>query len=221
MTVLFGAQNIAGSAYFEVAHCNFEAATQLGVLSYRFKPFERLFGQRFIASVSEKGVRGAVASSHSASKLIQSTQPHCVRVCHQKSVGSRNIHSVFDNGTGHHDVAVARNKCVHRFFEFSFRHLPVSHYYLYVRHDFLHFCGKLVDVFDAVVDDKRLPSPCLFTRYGIVQKRVAVLGDIGLHGKPVHGRRFQKTHIAYARHRHMQRARYGRCRQSKHVDFAP
>ena len=72
---------------------------------------------------------------------------------------------------------------------------------------------------NVIVHDERLPAARYLARYRVDCERVAVLGNVYLRGQSAGRRSLEHTHVAHARKRHMQRARNGRSRQRKNVDF--
>ena len=67
MSVLFSAEDISRTAYFEVAHSDLEAAAEFGIIHYRGKSLRRVASQNFALRGRKVRVRYPVASAHAPS----------------------------------------------------------------------------------------------------------------------------------------------------------
>ena len=88
-----------------------------------------------------------------------------------------------------------------------------------LRHELADFRGKFVDGFDAVVDEVSLAAAFQFHLDGGAHELLVELGDDGLDGHPVLGRRLDYAHIPKPDERHMKRARDGRGGHRQDVDL--
>ncbi|MPM22920.1 hypothetical protein SDC9_69380 [bioreactor metagenome] len=108
-------------------------------------------------------------------------------------------------------------KFQHGRFQLRFPHLPVGDGNAHLRQELLNLSRHGFHALHAVIDHIRLPFSRKFTADGVLEQRVRVFQNIGLHGITRFRRRFNHADIAYPRHGHVQRPRNRRGGQCEHV----
>ena len=135
-------------------------------------------------------------------------------------LASGNVEAVFDDGGGDEDVVLVMHEGEHDFFEVVLAHLAVADDDAGGGDELLDLCGDFVDGLDAVVDEVDLAAALELDFDGGADELLVELGDDGLDGHAIAGRRFDHAHVAQADERHVQRARDGRGGHGEDVDFA-
>ena len=165
------------------------------------------------------GVGAAIGAADAAAKLVELAEAVAVGAVDEDGVGERNVEAVLDDGGGDEHVVLVIHEGEHDSFEFAFAHLAVADDDARGGHQFLDVRGDFVDGLDAVVDEVDLAAALELELDGRADDLLVELGDHGLDGHAVLGRRLDDAHVAQADERHVQRARDGRGRHGEHVDL--
>ena len=134
-------------------------------------------------------------------------------------VGARDVEAVLDDAGGAEHIVLAVHEGEHRALEFGLGHLAVADDDARLRHELADLGGELVDRLDAVVDEVDLAAALQLHFDGGADQLLVELGDDGLDGHAIFGRRLDDGHVAQADERHVQRARDGRRGHGEHVDL--
>ena len=86
MPVLAISENRAGAPYFQITHCNFEAAAEFRVFPDSFKPFLRNIAELSAAGEGEISVGAAGTSADSAPDLVQLGKAHAIGIFNDERV---------------------------------------------------------------------------------------------------------------------------------------
>ncbi len=116
----------------------------------------------------------------------------------EHGVGEGDVEAVLDDGGGDQHVVLVVHEGEHHAFELGFAHLAVAHGDARGGHEFLDARGDFVDGFDAVVDEVDLAAALEFELDGGAHDLLVELGDHGLNGHAVFGRRLDDAHVAQA-----------------------
>ncbi len=107
---------------------------------------------------------------------------------------------------------------VHDVLELFGAHLPVCGLYENFRHKPRNKKLHIIEALDPIMKIVHLPSPPYFSTDRFCYDLFIVFLDRSLYRQPVVWSRLQHRHIPYFEQGHMQRPRYGGCRQGKAVD---
>ena len=221
MPRLLRTQEAARSAYLKVAHGDLEARAELGKLAYGLKALFRDLGEHLVLTEGEVGRGAARAASDAAAYLVQLGKPHPVGVLDDEGVDVRDINAGFYDRRAYEHLYLALCHVLHDRGEHILVHLSVRYADcdLALEHLAQSYRGALY-VVDTVVQVIHLPAALYLAAYRVAEYAPVVLHDEGLHRQPVLRRLVYRGHVAYARQRHVQRARYRRCRQRQNVNAA-
>ena len=150
--------------------------------------------------------------------MIELSKPQSVRVADDQRVCVGDVDAVLDDRRTHEHVRGARIERAHVLFESALLHLPVSDDDTRLGDDRLDLLRKVFDAVDAIVQYERLSAARELAHERVAKQCVGELGHIGLHRYAAGRRRLKHADVAYARHRHVERARYRRRRQRQYVD---
>src|SRR5208282_6807912 len=123
---LFSAQQITCAAQFQVKRRDFETRAEIGKF---FQRCQASAGDRSNLDVrrdQQVRIGSAVRASHASAQLVELGEPKAVGAIDDNRIAKRNVETVLDDGGGHQNVGLVMHELQHHFFEFSFRHLPVS-----------------------------------------------------------------------------------------------
>ena len=152
---------------------------------------------------------------------MQLRKPHAVGVLNDERVDVRNVNPGFDNRRAHQNVRLAVHHAPHDFRQLLFAHAPVSHDdpRLFSK-QFLNVRRRAVNALNAVVDIVDLSAALQLAPHGVGDYPPVMLHDVSLHGLASGGRLVNRTHVAQAGQRHIQRARYRRRGQRENVHLS-
>ena len=152
---------------------------------------------------------------------MQLGKTHFVRVLDDEGVDVWDIYARFDDRRAHEHLRFALGHVLHDGGEHILIHLPVrdADGYLVIEHLADLYRGAL-DGVDAVVQIINLPAALYLAAYRVAEYAPVVLHDEGLHRQAILRRLVDRRHVAYAGKRHVERSRYGRCRQRENIDAA-
>ena len=221
MPGLLRAEQTARSAYLKVAHGDLEARAELGKLADGLKALFRYLGENLVLTEREIGRGAARAASDAAADLVQLGKTHFVRVLDDEGVDVRDINAGFDDRRAHEHLNFTLCYVLHDGGEHILVHLPVR----YADRDLVieqlaYFYRGALDIFDAVVQVIHLSAALYLAADSVADNSPVVLHDEGLHGQAVLRRLVYRRHVADAGKRHVERARYRRCRQRENVHAA-
>src|SRR5947207_3237945 len=123
MAALFGAEEVAGAADFQIAHGDFETAAQGGVLLDGTEAFANVGEQCRMAREQEVGISLVLVPADATAKLIEVAQAEAVGAIDDDSIGIRNIETAFNDSGGEQNIGLTVDKLGHDFFEFIAVHL--------------------------------------------------------------------------------------------------
>ena len=217
MTGLLGTQQIAGTPNLQVPHGDLKAGTEFCKIPDGRQPFFRNFRQVFIRTVGEIGIGVAGRASYTAAELMQlgKTKPVCI--FNNEGVGIGDIQSGFNDGGANQYLDGAVVHSLHHIAQGLLAHLTVGNTHADAGNPAFDSRGTLVNGFGAVVQIVDLTAPLHFPADGIINDRIVVLHDEGLHRIPVRGRLFDGGHIPDAGKGHIQRSGYGGSGEGQHV----
>ncbi len=158
-------------------------------------------------------------AAHAAAKLVELAEAVAVGAVDDDGVGERDVEAVLDDGGGDEHVVLVVHEGEHDALELGLGQLAVADDDAGVRDEFADLGGELVDGLDAVVDEVDLAAALELHLDGGADELLVELGDDGLDGHAVLGRRLDDGHVAQADQRHVQRARDGRGGHGEHVDL--
>jgi len=126
MAALFRAEQVARAADFEVAHGDFEAAAERGVLPDGADPLAHIGQQAGVARQQQVSVSLVLVTPHPPAQLVQIAQAKAVRAVNDNGVRVRNIESTLDDGCRKQHIRFAVDELRHHFLEFVRFHLAVA-----------------------------------------------------------------------------------------------
>ncbi len=218
VAALLATEHVAGTAELEVECGDFEAGAEIGELLERGQAAARDLGQLGVRRDEQVGVGAAIGASDAASELVQLAQSMAVRAVDDDGVGERDVEAVFDDRSRDEHVVLVVHKGEHDALELGLRQLSVADDDARRGHLLADHGGHLVDGFNAVVDEVDLTAALQFHLDGGADELLVELGDDGLDGHAVFGRRLDDGHVAQAHQAHVQGARDGRGGHGEHVD---
>ena len=154
--------------------------------------------------------------------MLRPTRPriwcktHFVGVLYYERIDVWYVDAGFDDRRADEHLRFALGDVLHDRGEHFFVHLSVRNADgdLVIEHLADLYRGAL-DAVDAVVQVIHLAAALDLAAYRVADNAPVVLHDKGLHRESVLRRLVDRGHVAYARKRHIQRARNGRCRQHR------
>ncbi len=218
MPGLLRAEKIARTAYFKVAHGDLVARAELRKIAYGVQALFRVLIEHLVAPEREVSRCAAGRAADAPAYLVQLRQPQPVRVLDDEGVDVGYVDTGFDNGGAYKYLHLARRHALHDVCKHGPVHLPVRHRNRRLAVQKLAYAhGGAVNVVDAVMEVVDLPAALQLAAHRVGKNAPVVLHHEGLHRQAVFRRLVDGGHIAYAGHRHVERARYGRRRERQHV----
>ena len=202
VAVLFGSQEISRASNLQIPHGHFEAGAELCKFFDRPQTLFRHFRKALILLKHQVGICHAVGAAHPSPELIKLGEAETIRIQDEHGIHVGNVNARFNDRRCHQHVGLALNKSHDHIFQVMLVHLPVSHGYLCLGHQFLNMGGQLVDALDPVKDDIYLSAPVQFFFNSVPDQHVVLLQNVGLNRIPLFRRFFNDAHIldAYQRH---------------------
>ena len=216
VSVLTAAEYASRAAYLEVAQGYAEAAAELRELAHGIEALCCYLGQHLVAAVGEICVAAAVGASHAPAELIQLRESEAVGVLDDEGVDVGDVHARLDDSRADEYVYLVLDKLLPYVGHLVLAHLTVCHGDSSLGEKLLQSVRAGEYALDAVVYVVDLSASAELAHYRLHDRADVVLDDIGLHGVSVLRRLLEHRHIAYAAHRHIERAR-DRCR-GQHED---
>ena len=119
-------QDLPGAANLQIMHGEIEAAAQFFHLLNRFQALTGLLGQTLQIGHHQVSVGLVMATSDSATQLVQLGQAKLVRAAHDDGVGTGNVNTGLDDGGTEQQVESLCHKIAHHQLELALRHLTVG-----------------------------------------------------------------------------------------------
>ena len=141
MAALLGAEQVAGAADFEVAHGDFEAGAERGVLLDGVDALAGVADGHHVARQQQDGVGLLAGAADAAAELIEIGEAEAVGAVDEDGVGVRDVDAGLDDGGGEQDVGLAVDEGVHDDFEVVLLHLAVADDDAGLGHEFADACG--------------------------------------------------------------------------------
>ena len=219
MAALFRAEQVARAANFQVAHGDFEAAAERGVLLHGADAFAHVGQQPRVARQQQIRVGLVLVAAHAPAQLIKIAQAEPVRAIDDDGVRVRNIEAALDDRGGKQHVRLAVHELRHHFFQFVRCASGRGR----------RRCGrgarataKLLLPSSRIVITrlcrKNTCPPRFISRWMASRiSRSSYCGDDGLDRQPVVRRRLDGAHVARAGEREVKRARNRRGAEREHV----
>ena len=219
VAALLAAEHVARAAQFQVERGDLEAGAEVAEFLERREPAARNVGEFILRRDQQIGVGAAIGAAHAAAQLIELAQAMAVGAIDEDGVGEGNVEAVLDDRGRHQHIVFVAHEGQHHALQFCFAHLTVAYGHARRGHQFLNARGDLVDGLDAIMDEINLAAALQLHFDRGAHDLFVELGDDGLNGHAVFGRRLDDAHVAQADQRHVQRARNGRGAHSQHVDL--
>ena len=217
MAALFRAEQVARAANFQVAHGDFEAAAQHGVLLDGADPFPGVGEQTGVARQQQVGIRLMLVTANASAQLIKVAQTETVGAIDDQGVRVRNIEAAFDDRRGQQHIGIAVDEFRHHFLQIVTVHLAVADDDARVGDEGSELLRHRFDGHHPVVQEKHLAAAIQFALHCVANDALVVLCDNGLNRQPVLRRRSDRAHVARAREREVKCARNGCGAQCEHV----
>ena len=219
MAALLAAEHVACAAQFEVERGDFESGAKVAELLERGEAAARDFSELIFGRNEQIGVGAAIGAAHAAAQLVELAEAVAIGAIDEDGIGERNVEAVFNDGGGDEHVEFVTHEGEHDSLELVLAHLAVADGDARGGDQFLNARGDFVDGFDAIVDEVDLAAALQLHLDGGADDLFIELGDDGLNGHAIFGRRFNDAHVAQADERHVQGARNGRGAHGEHVDL--
>ena len=212
------AEQVTGATNFEVAHGNFETTAEGRVVANRAQTFEGRFTQRLVGGVKQVGVRALATSTNASTQLMELTQAESIGAVDNHRVHRRQVDAGLDDCRADQHVKASLPKVNHHSLECAFIHLAVRDNDASIGHQLSDAASHLVNIGDAVVDEKDLAFTQQFTTNSLDYCCFAVLTYVGQDGASIGGRRRHHRQVANTSEGHFQRTRNRARRQREHVN---
>lgn len=187
VTGLFGAEEVAGTADFEIAHGDFEAGAEGGVLFDGVDAFAGIALGDHFAGEEEDGVGFFAGAADAAPELVEIGEAEAVGAVDEDGVGVGDVDASFDDGGGEEDIGFVVDEGVHDGFEIVFVHLAVADEDACFGDEFAEGFVDGLDGFDAVVEEEDLAAAFEFAADGIADDALVIGDDGGGDGESVGG----------------------------------
>src|SRR5690606_28420974 len=110
VAALLRAEDVPGTADFEVAHGDFESAAEAGILFNGADSLAGVHKETGVARQQEVGIRLVLVTAHAAAKLVKLTESKAVGAINDDGVGVRDIEPAFDDGGGEKNIGLTIHK---------------------------------------------------------------------------------------------------------------
>ena len=220
MPVLLCAQQVARAANFQIAQGDLKARAEGGVFTDGGKPLGGDLGERLARTVGEIGVRLPPRAPHAAADLVQLGKPQPIGILNDERIGVRQVYARLHDGGAEDHVKLPAHKRLPDVLQLLAVGLAVRGHNARLGQGVRQLGKHPVHRVHAVVEVDDLPAPPQLAADGLGDHEIVVLHHVGLYGMALAGRLVEERHIADAAHRHIQRARNGRCRQGQDVHVA-
>ena len=216
MTALLSAEEISCAANFQIAHRNFEPASQSGVLFDSAESFPHLGQEPGMTCQQQISVGLMFVAPDSPSQLVQVTQAKPVGPVDDDRVGVGNIEA--DDGSRKEDVRLAIDESGHHFLKFIAVHLPVADDDSRLWHQSCQLLGHGLNSHHPIVQKENLAASIQLALDRIAYRALVVLGDDRLNGQTIVGWCLDRAHVASASESQVKRARNGCGAECEHID---
>ena len=160
-----------------------------------------------------------MAPADAAAHLVQLGQAEMVGIVHDNRIGVSHVQPILYQTGAQEHVVSSFVKIKHDLLQQRPCHLAVGDADGNIRQQGLQLVLHRLDGFDAVVDEKYLSAPPLFTHDCVADDTGVVLRHIGLHRQAVCRRRLDNAHFPQVDQGHVQRPGNRRRAQGQHVDI--
>ncbi len=158
VAVLLAAQDVAGSAEFEIEGGDFEASAEVAEFFQSGEALAGDFAEFGVCGNEEIGVGAAVGAADAATELIQLREAVAFGVLDDHGVGERDVEAVLDDGGADKHVEFVLHEAEEDTFEFRFAHLAMADADAAIGEHFADHGGAHHDRVDAVVDEVDLAA---------------------------------------------------------------
>ena len=220
MPALFGAEDIASAADFEVAHGDAESGAEVGILADRGDTLARFTRAHHVARQEKISVSFVIGASDASAQLVKVGQAEAVGAVDDDGVGVGNIEAAFNDRGAEQDVGLAGDKGGHDVLEFLFGHLAVSGQDTCVGQEFFQSFFKQADRFDPVVQEVDLAPSGQLALDRITDEPFVIAADDRLDRYAVGRRCFDRAHVTRPEQGKIKRAGDGGGREGKNIDAA-
>ena len=221
LAALVGAQQVAGSADFQIAHGDTKTGAKLIGFEDGVDALAGGLGDLVIVGEQQICVGPVVATSDTPAQLVKLCQTEAVRPVDDDGVDVWHIEAGFDYGGADQDVSLPVGESHHHLFQFRLRHLTVADEDARLRRQFAQLLGDVVDGPHAVVEKENLPVAFQFPQDRLTDRLSAVLGNEGFDREARFRRSMDHAHVADSGQGHVQGARDGRRAESEDVHLGP
>ena len=219
-SALFGAQQVSCAANIQILHRDMYAAAQFRKVLNGLQAPARIGAERVKRRSHQVAERFAIASPNASAKLVQVAQSEVLRVDNNDSVHIGHIDSRFDNGGGQQHIVFVIQKIGNNGFQLFRIHLPVRHSDANIANFAFKQRFHLINILNAVVDDKNLSVAAHFVIDGFFHHFHIECMHFGLHRIAVGRGSINGGKIARTHQRKLQRARNGRGGHRECIDIA-
>ena len=174
MAALLRAEQVAGAADFQVAHGDFEAAAERGVLLDRAEALAHVGEEPAVARQQQVGVGLVLVAAHAAAQLVEVAQAEAVGAVNDDGVGIRNIQAALDDGGGQQHVGLAVDELGHDLLQLVAVHLAVADDDAGVRQERAELLGHGLDGHHAVVQEEDLAAAVQLALDGVADHALVV-----------------------------------------------
>ena len=190
------AQQVPSAPDFQVPKGYFETAAQVRELLQRLQTFAGFVRQGAQRRCQQVAKCFAVASAHAAAHLVQVAQAKAVGLVDDDGVGVGHVQSALNEGGAHQNIKTAFHEGEHQGLQLVALQLAVGNAHAGIRNQTLYHAGHLLNILNAVVDEKDLASARQFVLDGVAYHFFAKAHDVRLNGLPVGGRRGHNAQVS-------------------------
>ena len=218
VSALFGAEDVAGTADFEVAHGDTEAGTEARVLADGGDALAGSAGAHEVARQHEVSVSFVIGSSNAPAQLVEVGESEAIGAVDDDGVGVGDIETALDDGGAEENISAAGDERLHDVLEFLLGHLSVTDDDARFGDKFGESSKYELNGLHAVVEEIDLSAPGQFPADGIADETFVIAADDGFDGDAVGRRGFDGAHVAGAKQREVECAGNRRGREGEHID---
>ncbi len=193
---LFGAEEVACAAYFQVAHGDFEAAAEFAVLADGGGAFAGLARAHHGGREEEVGVGLLGGAADAATELIEVGEAEAVGAVNKDGVDVGHINAAFDDGGGDEDVGAAVEEVGEGAFDVVFVHAAVGAKHAQAGQEGAEFGADGIERGDAVVKVEDLAAAFEFALDGGADDAFVVGEHVGLDRDAAGGRGLDGGEVA-------------------------
>ncbi|CAB4836347.1 unannotated protein [freshwater metagenome] len=218
MSALCFAQQVAGTADFEVAHRDLEAAAKFGGLADRAQALVRVLAETRLGRVEQVRIRTRAAASHTTAQLVHLAKAQQVGAFDHERVHRGHVDTALDDRGAHEHVVAALPEVDDDLLERTFVHLAVSDRDPRFGNEFAQTRGGGVDRLHPVVHPEDLALAQQLATDRLHSNSLVITADEREDRLAIGRRGLQQRQVANADEAHLQRAGNRRGGQRQHVD---